>query len=122
MDSAPTIVVAVLVFAVALALWRSFAEIRRAPEGYHCLSCGSTCDTPRTRSPLSGIAIAIWIVAIIATLAVSWLFVLVGLLGQLVAYLARRSVCPTCQHDQLVPAHTPAAKAHAATLRRTSSP
>lgn len=122
MDGIATFIVIAVVCAVALGVWRARSESSRAPDGYYCMSCGSQTGDPKQVSPLGAVAILLWLIAIVAALTVSWLCILIGVFGHILANRAYRVVCPTCNHDHLVPAHTPAAKAHAASLKRTGEP
>jgi hypothetical protein len=113
MDALATLIVIAVVCAVFIAGWRSLSKPNAAPDGFHCMSCGSNTGDPRQTSPLAAVAVILWIIAIVAAFTVSWLCIVIGLVGHVMADRARRTVCPTCGHENLVPAHTPAAVAHA---------
>lgn len=103
--------------AAASAVWRGVREDKRAPNGYHCMTCGVDGDREE-RSPFGLLAIALWVVSLVAAAVSGWPWLLLGVAGHVLADLSRKSVCASCKGASVIPAHTPAAGAHRAQIEK----
>lgn len=87
----------------------------------HCMTCGSESKPKQAASIGGGAVLLVWVISLLATAFVSWLWLALGVIFHAIADSTRKRSCGSCGDTSLVPPSSPAAVAHRAQLTQPPS-